>query len=63
MRESSTVITQNFLENFGVTSRDIIITQGNNFVTHDIIIITHGNNFITHGNILATHGGSSVQKR
>ena len=49
MRESSTVITQNFLENFDLSSRNI-------FVTHDIIIITHGNNFITHGNILATHG-------
>lgn len=42
MRESSTVITQNYLENFGVTSRDIIITQGNIFVTHGIILATHG---------------------
>ena len=63
MRKTYTVITQNYLENLGVTSRDIIITHdiifithGNNFVTHGIIFVTHGITFITHGIILATHG-------
>ena len=56
MRESSTVITQNFLENFGVTSRDIFVTHGNILITHDNNPVTHDIIFVTHGNSLATHG-------